>query len=214
MNNQKFITYYRVSTTKQGLSGLGLEAQQSAVNHYLKGVIPIASFTEIESGGRNDRPKIKEAIELCLKENATLVIAKLDRLSRDVGFIHNLNTNGLKFVCCDMPEANELVIGIMAQIAQWERKIISERTKSALKALKERGKKLGGSSPEHCKRMRQAKANKPINSQVLFIVNQLKDVKNASQIALELNKQGLKTDRNCKFTHTTVNRILSKLEMA
>lgn len=144
MQTQKFIAYYRVSTKMQGNSGLGLEGQSKAVENYTnsKGTV-IASFTDIESGKNDNRVELLKAIDLCKKENAILVIAKLDRLSRNLTFITSLMDNKIQFVCCDMPTANEFTIHIFAALAQQERKMISERTKAALQAKKAQGIKLG-----------------------------------------------------------------------
>lgn len=141
-----FISYLRVSTAKQGQSGLGLDAQRKAVTDFLNGGrwSPIAEYVEIESGANDERPKLAEALARCRLHNATLVIAKLDRLSRDAAFLLGLQKAGVRFVATDMPEANEMVVGIMAVVAQAERKMISARTKAALQAAKARGVKLGG----------------------------------------------------------------------
>src|SRR3954451_13181762 len=129
----RFISYYRVSTARQGQSGLGLEAQKAAVRAYLDGGDwqLVGAFTEIESGKNNDRPQLAKALAECRLRNATLVIAKLDRLSRNAAFLLNLKDAGVDFVCADMPDANKLTIGIMALIAQNEREAISARTKAA-----------------------------------------------------------------------------------
>src|SRR6266481_1989090 len=139
----QFVAYYRVSTDRQGRSGLGLEAQQAAVRGYLGALAPIAEFTVIEPGKRNDRPQLKEALALCRKRKAKLVIAKLDRLSRNLAFIATLMDSGVEFVAVDNPHANKLTIHILAAVAQHEREIISARTSAALKAAKARGKRLG-----------------------------------------------------------------------
>ena len=146
MANGKFVSYLRVSTAKQGASGLGMEAQRTAVTDFLNGGrwSVIQEVVEVESGKNDDRPKLAEAMALCRLHNATLVIAKLDRLSRDAHFLLGLQKAGVRFVAADMPEANEMVVGIMAVVAQAERKMISARTKAALAAAKARGRKLGG----------------------------------------------------------------------
>jgi DNA invertase Pin-like site-specific DNA recombinase len=140
------VSYLRVSTAKQGQSGLGLEAQRKAVADYLNGGrwSLVDEYVEIESGSHDDRPKLAEALARCRLHNATLVIAKIDRLSRDAAFLLGLQKAGVRFVAADMPEANEMVVGIMAVVAQAERKMISDRTKAALQAAKARGVKLGG----------------------------------------------------------------------
>src|SRR5215211_2274243 len=146
MAQGKFVAYYRVSTAKQGASGLGLEAQQEAVRTYLNGG-PwrlVAEVVEVESGKRNDRPKLAEALRLCRLHGATLIIAKLDRRARNVAFISNLMESGVEFTAVDFPQANRLTVHILAAVAEHEAKAISTRTKDALAAAKARGKKLGG----------------------------------------------------------------------
>jgi len=142
-----FVAYYRVSTAKQGASGLGLDAQREAVRAFLSGGNGTlsAEFTEVESGKRNDRPELVKALQACRVYGAKLVIAKLDRLSRDAHFLLGLEKAGVDFVAADMPMANRLTVGIMAMVADEERRMISARTKVALAAAKARGAKLGGS---------------------------------------------------------------------
>ena len=131
---RKFVAYFRVSTDKQGIAGLGMQAQEVAVARYVVGVggTTIARFTEVESGKRDDRPELAAALALCKRERARLVIAKLDRLARSVRMISALMEGEVPFVACDFPEANELTLHIMAAVAQHERRTISERTKAAL----------------------------------------------------------------------------------
>jgi DNA invertase Pin-like site-specific DNA recombinase len=147
MAKGNFVAYYRVSTQKQGESGLGLEAQQKAVRDYLDGGrwSIVAEFTEVESGKSDtNRPELQKAFRACRARRATLIISRIDRLSRDACFLLGLQKAGVKFVAVDMPEANEMVVGIMAVIAEGERKMISARTKAALQAAKARGQVLGG----------------------------------------------------------------------
>ncbi len=142
---KKYVAYYRVSTQKQGESGLGLEAQRRCVAEMVSsraGEI-IADFQDIESGKKNDRPELLKAIRQTKEKGATLIIAKLDRLARNAAFILELRDSGIDFVACDIPEANSLTIGIMAILAQQERETISARTKAALQAKKHRGDTLG-----------------------------------------------------------------------
>lgn len=145
MANGSFIAYYRVSTERQGKSGLGLEAQQEAVRSHLNGGDwkLIAEVVEVESGKRNDRPKLAEALRLCRLHKATLVIAKLDRLARNVAFVSNLMESGVDFVAVDFPQANRLTVHILAAVAEHEAAAISARTKAALAACKARGVALG-----------------------------------------------------------------------
>src|SRR5262249_4207752 len=141
----KFVAYFRVSTDRQGKSGLGLEAQRKSVLDYLDGGRweLVAEFTEVESGKRSDRPELTKAIGVCKRHKAKLVIAKLDRLSRNLAFIATLMESGVEFIAVDNPHANKLTIHILAAVAQHEREMISARTSAALKAAKARGKRLG-----------------------------------------------------------------------
>jgi DNA invertase Pin-like site-specific DNA recombinase len=142
----KFVAYFRVSTTKQGESGLGLDSQRGAVADYVArsgGGQVLADFTDIESGSNDNRPELLKALRKCRLTGATLLIAKLDRLSRNRRFLMELADSKLNFVAVDMPEANSLTVGILACMADYERQLISERTKAALRAAKERGTVLG-----------------------------------------------------------------------
>jgi DNA invertase Pin-like site-specific DNA recombinase len=140
-----FISYLRVSTARQGKSGLGLEAQRKAVADYLNGGNwqLLAEMVEVESGKKSDRPVLQEAIDLSKATGATLVVAKIDRLTRDAAFLLSLRDAGIDFVAADMPDANRLTVGIMALVAEQEREAISRRTKDALAAAKARGVQLG-----------------------------------------------------------------------
>lgn len=146
MAEGKIVAYYRVSTARQGRSGLGLEAQQDAVRNYLNGGAwdLVAEVVEVESGTKTDRPKLLDALQLCRIHRATLVIAKLDRLARNVAFISNLMESRVEFVAVDFPSANRLTVHVLSAVAEHEARMISERTKAALGAAKARGTKLGG----------------------------------------------------------------------
>jgi DNA invertase Pin-like site-specific DNA recombinase len=190
MANGKFIAYYRVSTSKQGKSGLGLEAQQTAVMHYLNGGqwTLVAEYTEVESGKKSDnRPQLLEALKACKRTGSTLVIAKLDRLSRNTAFITNLMESGVEFVAVDMPTASKFTIHIYAALAEQERDFISQRTKAALQASKERGTKLG--TPEN---LNSAVASK---GRVLGVESRVKQAdkfaQDLAEIITEYTKQGL-----------------------
>ena len=144
LKNRSYIAYYRVSTAKQGKKGLGISEQKTAVKNYLKKKYPPAySFTEIESGKKSKRPELLKALELAKKERGVLIVAKLDRLSRDLHFITSLEKAKIDFVCCDYPNMDKLQLHIMGSLAEWEREQISKRTKLALAELKKKGKKLG-----------------------------------------------------------------------
>lgn len=149
MASGKFVAYYRVSTARQGRSGLGLDAQRRTVSEFLNGGrwTLVAEYVEEESGRHNDRAKLREALADCRIHNATLIVAKFDRLSRNAAFLLALHDGAVKCVAADMPEANELTVGVMAVVAQYEASAISKRTTEALAAAKRRGVKLG--NPAH-----------------------------------------------------------------
>jgi len=140
----KLVAYERVSTARQGRSGLGLEAQRKAIDAFAasKEAQVLGRFTEVESGRNNDRPELEKALGLARLTGATLIIAKLDRLSRNAAFLLTLQASGVRFVACDMPEANDLTVGIMALVAQQERETISRRTKEALADFRNTGQRL------------------------------------------------------------------------
>ncbi|WP_457107583.1 recombinase family protein [Methylobacterium sp. P5_C11] len=221
----KVVTYLRVSTDKQGRSGLGLEAQRKAVSDFLNGGqrTMLAEFVEVESGSRDDRPKLAEALALCRIHKATLVIAKLDRLSRDVHFLTGLERAGIRFVAADMPEANEMVVHLMAVMAQAERKLISARTKAALAAAKARGTKLGGDrgniasvralGTEESVKVR--KANAVSRAQDLGpIIKAIREEGATSlrQIAAGLNERGITAARGGPWSAMAVSLVLAKLD--
>lgn len=216
---EKYIAYYRVSTQKQGLSGLGIEAQKSSVSRFLnQDSVLLHEFTDIESGKRNDRPNLLLAIEACKKENAILLIAKLDRLSRNVGFIYTLKESQVKFKCCDMPNANSVTIGIMAVLAQEERERTSQRTKDALAELKRKGVKLG--SPENLNtdaRLKGLKARQENalrnedNRKAAALISALRnDGKSFYAITKQLNRFGFKTRRGKSFTQVQVKILYER----
>lgn len=153
---QRLVAYERVSTARQGASGLGLEAQRKVIEDFAasRGAEVLARFTEVESGRKADRPELAKALHLAKVTGATLVIAKLDRLSRNAAFLLALRDSGVRFVAVDMPEANDLTVGIMALVAQAEREAISRRTKEALAVAKARGVKLG--NPNGAESLRRA----------------------------------------------------------
>jgi DNA invertase Pin-like site-specific DNA recombinase len=222
MADGKFISYLRVSTERQGRSGLGLEAQRQAVADYLNGGSwkLLQEVIEVESGGKDDRPKLAEAMALCRLHNATLVIAKLDRLSRDAAFLLSLQKGSVKFVAADMPEANEMVVGIMAVVAQAERKMISQRTKAALQAAKARGQKLGGFrgskiTPEARLAGREA-ATAKAKARAADLVPVIEDLRthgftSLGGLARGLSKRGIPTARGgSHWTAVQVQRVLQQ----
>ena len=213
------VAYYRVSTVKQGSNGLGMEAQKAAVKAYAgsKSLKIIAEYTEVETGtNKRYRPEVAKAIEESKRREATLLIARLDRLSRSVSFTSELMDSGIKFVCVDMPEANELTIHMMAALAQYEAKMISKRTKAALAAAKARGVKLG--KPENLTmeaRQRGADSNHEAAKEYwrpLFGYMRLMRDNGFSyrRIAAALNSEGHRTRRSKLFNESTIYRILKR----
>jgi DNA invertase Pin-like site-specific DNA recombinase len=214
---RRFVAYYRVSTDRQGQSGLGLEAQRKAVADYLKGGAweLVGEFTEVESGKKSDRPQLRMAIEACRKHKARLVIAKLDRLSRNLAFIATLMESGVEFVAADMPFANKLTIHILAAVAEHEREAISERTKAALAAAKARGTRLGNPSPAYAlSRMRAArKAQIELyTANILPIIREIQAAGHTScnAIAGQLSTRKAATPRGGRWTHVQVRQILDR----
>jgi len=214
---RRFVAYYRVSTDRQGRSGLGLEAQQKAVRDYLNGGAweLVGEFIEVESGKRGDRPELARALEACRKQRARLVIAKLDRLSRNLAFVATLMDSGVEFVAVDNPHANKLTIHILAAVAEHEREAISERTKAALAAAKARGKRLGTPDPKGAvKRMRAALKAKTAGfaANVLPIIREIRTSGHTSHnaIAAQLNARKVATARGGKWAHVQVRQILAR----
>jgi DNA invertase Pin-like site-specific DNA recombinase len=220
METTRAIAYYRVSTQKQGRSGLGLEAQIAAVRGFLdsRGWNISGEFTEVESGGKNDRAQLQAALKMCRLTNAVLVIAKLDRLSRDAEFLLSLQRGGVRFVCADMPEANELTIHILAVMAQHERKLISQRTKSALAAAKARGVKIGNPRLDEFRNSDTTNANTVRIEKAQAFASDLKEiiediqkagVTTLSGIAKELNARGFRTRRGGDWQAVQVQRVMA-----
>lgn len=221
----RLIAYHRVSTAKQGSSGLGLEAQQIAIEGYAKRVNAevISSFTEVESGKLNNRPQLTAALHLAKVTGATLIIAKLDRLSRNAAFLLTLRDSGVKFIAADMPDANELTVGIMALVAQQEREAISRRTKEALEAAKRRGVKLG--NPNGASSLLRAGRGNSASVQAIKaradehakrlgpVVEALKGegVMSLGALAEALNERGMLTPRGGMWHKTSVRNLLERL---
>jgi DNA invertase Pin-like site-specific DNA recombinase len=217
--HKQYVAYYRVSTQKQGQSGLGLEAQRGAVMQFVRyqGQI-IKEFTEIESGKNNNRQQLMAAISYAKQYKATLIIAKLDRLSRNAGFIFTLRDSGVDFICADMPDANTLTVGIFAVLAQHERELISGRTKAALRAKRDQGYILG--SPKNLtldarkkgleRRQTNARENIANRQAIKIIVSDRKDGKTYDQITNELNELGYRTRRGNLYNKGTVKRLFDR----
>jgi DNA invertase Pin-like site-specific DNA recombinase len=218
----RFVSYLRVSTARQGASGLGLEAQRAAVAAHLNGGdwTLLREIVEIESGKRNDRPALAEALRLCRQQKATLVIAKLDRLARNVHFISGLMESGVEFLAVDMPSANRFVVHILAAVAEQEAEAISKRTKAALAAAKERGTVLGGRrvSAERFAKIgaaaRQtfsAQAAKG-RAQVLSVIEEIQGqgIATLRAIAAELNARMVDAPRGGQWSAVQVRRVIAR----
>jgi DNA invertase Pin-like site-specific DNA recombinase len=221
----RLIAYERVSTARQGASGLGLEAQRQSIDGFAasRGAEVLARFTEVESGKNPNRPDLTAAIQLARLTGATLVIAKLDRLSRNAAFLLALRDSGVKFVAVDMPEANDLTVGIMALVAQAEREAISRRTKEALAVAKARGVKLG--NPNGAEALRRAgKGGVALRATVTANANRFaadlapvladilaSGVMSLRTIASELNARGMMTRRGGSWQVSNARNLARRL---
>lgn len=222
----RFVSYLRVSTTKQGAHGLGVEAQREAVRSYVGGAGSSAAilreYVETESGKRNDRPQLQAAIEHCRLAGARLVIAKLDRLSRNAAFMIGLRDAGVDFVAADMPQADSFTVGILALVAEREREMISQRTKAALAAAKKRGTKLGNpNGAGHLRGRGNAEAVTGIKTKADATAERFRKtisalradgVVSAHGLARAFNERGFKTPRGSLWTATGVLRLVKRLD--
>lgn len=219
----KFVAYYRVSTDRQGRSGLGLDAQKQAVRDFLQdgAWALVDEFVEIESGKRNDRPRVAEALRLCRLHGATLIIAKLDRLARNVAFVSQLMESDIDFVAVDFPTANRLTVHILAAVAEHEALMISERTKAALRAARERGVKLGGDRGNlqmiardgalASARTRSVTATARAHD-VAPTIHELQGAgMSLRRVADELTRRGIPAARGGAWSASTVSRLLRRL---
>jgi DNA invertase Pin-like site-specific DNA recombinase len=219
----KFVAYVRVSTAKQGRSGLGLEAQRETVRQFVAtrgGRIIAPEFVEVETGKRNDRPELQSALKRCRLTGATLVVAKLDRLSRNAAFLMTLRDSGVDFVAADLPEANTMTVGVMAVVAQHEREAISQRTKAALAAARVRGKRLGGfralapNIAVYQRRGVEAVRERAAQSaeerrEVIEVLH--REGLSLNAIAARLNGDSVRSSRGGAWTATAVKRTLKRL---
>ncbi|MCA0871458.1 recombinase family protein [Seohaeicola saemankumensis] len=222
----RLVAYERVSTIRQGRSGLGLEAQRRAIEDFAfaREAEVIDRFTEVESGSRTDRPELRRALDLARLTGATLVIAKLDRLSRNAAFLLTLRDSGVRFLAVDMPEANDLTVGIMALVAQQEREAISKRTREALAAAKARGVKLG--NPNGAAALRRAgKGGAALRSTVsanaddfarglapIIAAIQSDGHTTLRAIASELNRRGILTRQGGTWHVSNVRNLTKRLD--
>ena len=225
-NDIQYVAYLRVSTQKQGYSGLGLEAQREIIHNFLYDKNPIAEFLEVESGRKTDkgRPKLKEALEICRKTGATLIVAKLDRLGRNLSFLSQLLESDVDIVFCDFSQANKIVLHILAAISQYEAELVATRTKQALAAKKAQGYTLG--NPEHLMdkldeavaksvetNKRKAEEN-PNNKRAAAMLKVLaKERRTLQEMADYLNEQGFTTSKGYRFSRSSVYVLLKRYQI-
>jgi DNA invertase Pin-like site-specific DNA recombinase len=223
MATGNFVAYYRVSTSKQGRSGLGLDAQRQSVEAYLDGGSwrVVAEFVEVESGKKSDRPELAKALAACRLHGATLVVAKLDRLTRNAGFWFALREAGVRVVCVDLPDAGDFVVGIMALVAEYEGKLISQRTKDALAQAKRRGVKLGKPENrtaegtrrgvERGREVRTAKADEQASDVMTFLAPMVARGASLRDMVRELEAHRIPAPSrkpDAKWTPTAVRRVI------
>jgi len=221
----KIVNYLRVSTRQQGISGLGLDAQRFALDAYAqqRHAKVIETFTEVESGKVNARPELTKALHLAKVTGATLVIAKLDRLSRNAAFLLTLRDSGVRFIAADMPDANDLTVGIMALVAQQEREAISRRTTEALAAAKARGVRLGNPNGAAALRraakgntasveaIRSAADSHAKNLQPIIQALAAEGTTSLGAVAEALNERGMLTPRGGQWHKSSVRNLLARL---
>lgn len=216
---EEAVPYYRVSTQKQGRSGLGLEAQRETVTAYAarSGLGLVGEYIEVETGtGKKHRPQLEAAIAEAKRRGAVLLVARLDRLARNVRFVTTLMESGVKFVCCDMPEANQLTIHVLAAVAQYEAERISKNTSDALAAAKRRGVVLGtpaNLTPEAAAKghVATAQAARDAYRMLEGYILHLRDTGSTlAAISEKLNAEGHRTRRGAKFSATHISRILGR----
>jgi DNA invertase Pin-like site-specific DNA recombinase len=224
--NTQVVSYLRVSTGKQGRSGLGLEAQREAVEEFLgsSGGELVQEFQEVESGRKSDRPQLSQALSLCRLRKAILVVAKLDRLARDAHFLLGLQRAGVEFVACDLPGANRLTVGILAMVAEEEARLTSARTRAALAAAKRRGVKLGRPNLTDPIRKLGTKASAQVRSELsrqwaMDMRPHLQEILSSNRPSLRaladrLNEIGLPTPRGGRWHATQVRRLLRQVAAA
>ena len=222
--NTTYVAYLRQSTKKQEVSGLGIEAQRQIIQKFLGQEKPIAEYVETESGKRTDRPKLAEALDLFRKTKSTLIVAKLDRLSRNVAFTSKLLESDVEIKFCDFPEANRLVLHIIASIAEYEAGLISQRTKQSLKAKKSRGIQLGkpenltnnlDRAIENSRQTIHKKANdNPNNKRAVAMLKVLIGQElSLSEMARRLNEEGFVTSQGKKFTAWQVSVLIKRYNL-
>lgn len=222
MITKSYVAYLRQSTMKQQLSGLGIEAQREIIHNYIKDKTLIAEYVETESGKKSDRPQLMEALALCRKTNSILIVAKLDRLSRNVAFTSRLLESDVEIVFCDFPQANRLILHIISSIAEYEANLISQRTRQSLQAKKNRGVKLGMASnlmskhrqaiENSCKTNRAKAEKNPNNRRAIALLRTLIPQNlSLTEMTILLNEQGFTAPNGGKFQITQVKRLINRI---
>lgn len=222
MITKSYVAYLRQSTMKQQLSGLGIEAQREIIHNYIKDKTLIAEYVETESGKKSDRPQLMEALALCRKTNSILIVAKLDRLSRNVAFTSRLLESDVEIVFCDFPQANRLILHIISSIAEYEANLISQRTRQSLQAKKNRGIKLGMASnlmskhrqaiENSCKTNRAKAENNSNNRRAIALLRTLIPQNlSLTEMTILLNEQGFTAPNGGKFQITQVKRLIDRI---
>lgn len=222
MITKSYVAYLRQSTMKQQLSGLGIEAQREIIHNYIKDKTLIAEYVETESGKKSDRPQLMEALALCRKTNSILIVAKLDRLSRNVAFTSRLLESDVEIVFCDFPQANRLILHIISSIAEYEANLISQRTRQSLQAKKNRGIKLGMASnlmskhrqaiENSCQTNRAKAENNPNNRRAIALLRTLIPQNlSLTEMTILLNEQGFTAPYGGKFQITQVKRLIDRI---
>ena len=222
MITKSYVAYLRQSTMKQQLSGLGIEAQREIIHNYIKDKTLIAEYVETESGKKSDRPQLMEALALCRKTNSILIVAKLDRLSRNVAFTSRLLESDVEIVFCDFPQANRLILHIISSIAEYEANLISQRTRQSLQAKKNRGVKLGMASnlmskhrqaiENSCKTNRAKAEKNPNNRRAIALLRTLIPQNlSLTEMTILLNEQGFTAPNGGKFQITQVKRRINRI---
>lgn len=222
MVSKSYVAYLRQSTMKQQQSGLGIEAQREIIHNYIKDKTLIAEYVETESGKKSDRLQLMEALAVCRKTNSILIVAKLDRLSRNVAFTSRLLESDVEIVFCDFPQANRLILHIISSIAEYEANLISQRTRQSLQAKKNRGVKLGMASnlmskhrqaiENSCKTNKAKAENNPNNRRAIALLRTLipQNLSLTEMTAL-LNEQGFVAPNGGKFQLTQVKRLIARI---
>ncbi len=226
-NGRTFVAYIRVSTDRQGRSGLGLEAQEAAIRDFLRPTdhLLLPPFVEVESGRKADRPELAKALSRCRATGAVLLIAKMDRLARDAHFLLGLRKAGIEFAACDMPDANRLTVGILAVVAEAEADAISARTKAALSAAKARGTSLGGlrdgqraptrDEQRHGGAASAERKRREANQDAYRVLPRVLDLQaggaSLAGVAAALQAEGVPTPKGGAWTATAVRRVLLRV---